>query len=113
VTNQEVFDTVARHLLRQGRQSVGYRGCAYRGPNGLRCAIGCLIPDREYAAAMEGSGIHGPVEAVLRARKVNLSLAYDLQVVHDNRAPSNWRIALRGVADNYRLSLAVLEEAAP
>lgn len=50
MTNQEIFDTVATHLLRQNARSMGprtdprfgtlSRGCAYRGDGGLRCAIG-------------------------------------------------------------------------
>ena len=47
---QEVFDRVARHLLTQRRKSMIERSagpvCAFRGVDGTKCAIGCLIPDQ-------------------------------------------------------------------
>lgn len=46
-TNQEIFDTCLTHLRAQGRRSIdpisGF--CVYRGPDGLKCAIGALIPN--------------------------------------------------------------------
>ena len=35
--------------------TTGY--CLYRGPNGTRCAIGILIPDKLYNPGMEKSSI--------------------------------------------------------
>ena len=48
-TLQEVFDIVSKHLLKQNERS-GFSddSCSYRGPNGLKCAAGILIPDEEY-----------------------------------------------------------------
>lgn len=51
ITNiQETFDTIYKHLLDQGGKSVDRDTgiCMYRGPNGTKCAIGCLIPDDKY-----------------------------------------------------------------
>jgi hypothetical protein len=53
MTLQETFDKVCVHLLTQLQKSVfldsnGSMACAYRGPNGLKCAVGCLIPDELY-----------------------------------------------------------------
>lgn len=31
--------------------------CVYRGKNGLKCAVGHLIPDREYHVEFEGKGV--------------------------------------------------------
>ena len=45
---QEIFDTVSVHLLTQNEKSQEsdfYRSCLYRGPNGTKCAVGCLIKD--------------------------------------------------------------------
>lgn len=57
MTNQEIFDKVATHLLSQGKRSaLGGVGCAYRGDGGLQCAIGCLIPDELYRYELEGWG---------------------------------------------------------
>ena len=47
LTRQAAFNKVARHLLRQNAKSTNKDGeCLYRGPNGLRCAVGALIPRR-------------------------------------------------------------------
>lgn len=59
---QEIFDTVASHLLQQGRKAVSVLGsCRYRitAPADvvLKCAIGCLIPDELYNPEMEGPGV--------------------------------------------------------
>jgi hypothetical protein len=32
----------------------GIERCAYRGPNGMKCAAGHLIPDEQYSPKMEG-----------------------------------------------------------
>ena len=70
LTNQEIFDKVAVHLLTQNKQSrTGDVGCAYRGNDGLSCAIGCLIPDAEYTQDIEGW--------LLPARLKTLSLDID------------------------------------
>ena len=51
---QEVFDIVVNHLFTQGRPAYdGVQGCMYRAPDGLRCAVGALIPDDLYDPAFE------------------------------------------------------------
>jgi hypothetical protein len=51
---QKTFDTIVDHLYKQGCASVNDDGhCLYRGPNGTKCAIGCLIPDDIYTRGME------------------------------------------------------------
>lgn len=57
---QEIFNKVATHLLTQGKRSVASDGsCMYRGPEGTKCAIGCLIEDDEYHPLLEGKGAYG------------------------------------------------------
>jgi hypothetical protein len=55
----KVFNTVANHLLKQKRKAYndGTMSCMYRSPDGLKCAVGCLIPDKEYGINLEGCGI--------------------------------------------------------
>jgi len=62
VSAQEVFDRVVTHLRAQNARSFILKmdspfdneyTCAYRGANGFKCAIGCLIPDEEYKPEME------------------------------------------------------------
>jgi hypothetical protein len=54
LTRQQMFDAVIVGLMKQGKPAMADRGCSYRTPNGLRCGIGMLIPDKEYDEEMEG-----------------------------------------------------------
>jgi hypothetical protein len=116
-TQQETFDRVAAHLLAQGRTAEmvdpldGETLCAYRTPDGLKCAAGCLIPDELYTPDMERQSIHsdGRAGAVLERLGYNLDLVLSLQAVHDQGVPDNWPKRLRAVAARYKLSTAVLD----
>ncbi len=56
-TKQQAVDKVAAHLRAQGKQALGTSGrCAYRGVNGLSCAIGCLDIDEVYQPSWEDTG---------------------------------------------------------
>lgn len=70
LTNQQIFNRVINHLRKQGKPSMGWQFatpigvsnldpmiCLYRNPNGLKCAIGCLIEDREYSPLFESNTI--------------------------------------------------------
>ena len=50
---QQVFNTVAKHLLTQKKKSIKDGTCRYRYRN-LSCAVGCLIPKEEYSPKLEG-----------------------------------------------------------
>ena len=56
-TDQEIFNKVAAHLIKQGRQAKANFSCLYRAPDGCKCAIGVLIPDDKYDPRMEEHGI--------------------------------------------------------
>lgn len=46
---QEMLNTVVPFLIRQGKPSMNTKmKCMYRGPDGTKCAIGCMIPDDKY-----------------------------------------------------------------
>lgn len=91
MTAQEVFDKVANHLRKQGRQSISADGeCVYRSKNGLKCAVGCLIPDENYNRYMEGRTVRELVKDssdcprdCLDLFTTHLDLLEDLQQVHD------------------------------
>lgn len=56
MTSQEIFDIVVTHLRKQGKPAMNnIGGCSYRGVDGTKCAVGCLIPDSIYKSEMEGS----------------------------------------------------------
>lgn len=100
-TAQEVFDKVANHLLTQNKKSIdeGLDECLYRSPDGLKCAIGCLIPDDMYKEEMEGAYIH------FRAKEEHEKLLRELQQLHDRKHPKQWRTALAVLATKHKLSV--------
>ena len=86
---QEVFDLVTKHLFAQGRPAYdGNRGCMYRTHDGLRCAVGVLIPDDLYDPAFEmnkaDSVIQELFDADLADWREHKDLLLSLQVAHDN-----------------------------
>lgn len=111
--DQQIFDTVATHLLAQGERSTrGTAGvCAYRGTGGLRCAVGCLIPNDRYKPSLEGQGVtSGPVlDALPWEALAQVGLLNELQAVHDWCAAEDWRARLRELAEGRRLRAEVLE----
>lgn len=58
MTAQEIFDKVLFSLRKQGKASTKYGRCMYRGPDGLKCAVGHLIEDADYRPAWEGRSVH-------------------------------------------------------
>jgi hypothetical protein len=114
---QAVFTRVARHLLAQNAKATvsgfGPTVCRYRyrTPDGLRCAIGCLIADDKYNANIEGLPAAGPrVLAALEASGVSGvshmgPFLNALQDIHDAREPHEWREALAKFAKVYNLTM--------
>lgn len=81
------FITAARAVALQGCRSMSPHGvtCAYRSQEGLKCAIGHLIPDNMYRVTLESQGVvnmfsgHGnSVEGALRLQVLSW-----LQRTHD------------------------------
>lgn len=118
---QRIFENVAIHLLRQNaraeRESWDGGICTYRAPDGKRCGIGggCM-PDRFYRPGFEGRRI----DRVLMDEITGASPEYlewlgftnepgelkfmvELQRVHDNSDPLDWRERLVVFARDYSL----------
>lgn len=111
LTAQMLFDEVAGHLLAQGGRSVRPDGtCAYRGNDGLRCAVGAMILDHEYLHAMEGRTVGALVSKGLFPDRLMpyVNLLHYLQCVHDIGEPPGWPRRLGDVAVAFGLSTAVL-----
>ena len=124
-TPQSIFNRVAEHLLTQNAQSLTdtvtdegqvEKGCAYRGSNGLKCAVGCLIADEHYSPELEGDNITSPpvCEAVresidphhkmTQAEWAEIQYLLDrLQLRHDNSDPSEWSSDLDVIAAQFNL----------
>lgn len=103
-TEQEVFDQVAEHLLKQMAQSRQSTGCAYRGNNGLKCAAGCLIADDEYSEEFENIAWSELGRKIPNFPKKHSGLIQGLQAIHDTRPPVCWPYYLQKLAREYRLT---------
>lgn len=103
MTNQEAFDIVVKHLLSQGERSLTPGGlCAYRGKNGLKCAVGILIPDNEYSPELEGS-LSSVRYKCSSLKSVDFDFLGKLQNIHDDYLPDAWEMGLKELAVNYNL----------
>ena len=85
-TEQQIFDQVARHLLKQKVRAVNtVDACKYRTENGLMCAAGCLISDEEYDPMFETFGSWASVVRASRATSVHEYFITQLQQMHDTK----------------------------
>ena len=121
MTPQEIFNKVATHLFTQGKRAMldptcDSGQCVYRGPNGSKCAVGVLIPDKLYRKGMEMRTINGLLddeEVVLPAWMAeNRELLWSLQCVHDQHEAWGSSMAMRrklkAVAEAQGLDAAIL-----
>ncbi len=108
-TEQEVFNIVYKHLLKQSKQSLDGDQCLYRCGN-LKCAAGALIPDEAYDnEKFEGLGWGSLVRKELVPND-HCQLIADLQSIHDNVDVVDWKESLEDLAAHYHLSVPSLEE---
>ena len=106
---KELFTKVQAHLLAQNKKSTscidGEDVCCYRGADGLKCAIGAVIPDDRYAPELEGSLHAMKLRAMLlelfqidpnNSEDSNyfLTLAAKLQGIHDFNSTTRWKALL-------------------
>lgn len=59
-TIDEAREQIREYFSRSGAKLAidDRRHCKYRMPDGSACAVGCLIPDSEYALEIEGVSVH-------------------------------------------------------
>jgi hypothetical protein len=101
---KDIYQHVSQHLLAQGVVSEDDNGsCRLRGANGRKCAIGSLVRDDLYDAALEGIGISyyrhaqdGMLLRTLYASNVNaydpviIDLLIELEQIHDDASVEEW-----------------------
>ena len=109
MTNQELFDKVVAHARTQREKSINEEGtCLYRGPRGLKCFIGALIPDDKYTPKLEGKSAGGPTVGETWGLNLEVpgqkDLAYLLQKIHDLRPIVDWEDEFRCLATNFNLT---------
>lgn len=87
-TNKQILlNTVVREVTQQGQPSLfAHSGrCSYRGPHGLKCAIGHLIPDALYNPEFDCSDVDALVafDTNFRDWKPLVPFLTKLQLAHD------------------------------
>jgi CII-binding regulator of phage lambda lysogenization HflD len=117
--NQEMFTKMVNHLRKQNQRSYStiFGGCAYRGENGLMCAVGCLIKDEFYDYQLESQNVS--MLAVHRALissgyeydKQGESLLSRMQTVHDDYGTLSWEAKWVEIANEFNLVLPPIETA--
>lgn len=113
IDRQLTFNTVATHLLTQMERAQTKEGCRYRAPNGLKCAVGCLITDEEYDYGMEGRGWSSLLIAFpgLKSRIGRHGrLLTRLQTIHDGEQVTRWADCLRRTASEHALDPAIIDK---
>jgi len=110
LTKKQIYDKVAKHLLSQRARSMTGGRCVYRNPQGLKCAIGCLIPDSDYTKDIEGGLVDFAVFdndfALLQILYQNgvdvsdikvLALLGSLLNIHDQMEIDEWALELKEI----------------
>lgn len=111
MNRQEIYNKVKNHLLTQNKKSCDENfHCVYRNPDGLKCALGCLISDEYYSPEIEHNNIDSPkVINALQMSGVKCTTSGDfnflgsLQNVHDSKYVDNWEKELYNIAKDYNL----------
>jgi len=113
ISRQAIFDSVVTQMLAQKRKSMIGGKCKYRGENGLKCAVGCVLPDEVYTPDLE-VGISGLI-AKLKKRYGDCEMVREmwrdedllrsLQRVHDYQPPKSWYERFGLVAYKYGLKM--------
>jgi len=106
--NLEVYNKVRQHLLNQNKKAmIGNGACRYRTDEGLKCSVGCLIPDELYDDKAEGWPFDNHrVRACLPYNELtseNLLFLGDLQTIHDAHSPSEWEEELNELKEDWKL----------
>lgn len=115
MTKREIFDKVKTHLLTQKEKAVNKyvegAPCMYRTPEGLSCAVGCLIPEDLYDKSIEGIAVFSLIHEVDTANRElfnnilttilgedsyqdKLGLCNLLQYIHDRVHVQDWAYEL-------------------
>lgn len=120
MSKQKIFEKIIKHLIKQKVRSYDYCdiGCVYRGPNGTKCAVGCLLTDKIYRSDMEGNNIRGVISIykyyLPKYIIDNEDFLSDIQFLHDEKI--NWnknglkRLVIKDFAKRHNLSIDFLKE---
>lgn len=107
LTDQEVFDISAKHLLKQGEKSLDVNRsdlCMYRGPSELQCAAGPFLKDKQ-AKKCETMGWRELTNKGMVPDRHSI-LVTRLQHVHDIYEPGDWVQVLAVIAQDFGLEFS-------
>lgn len=127
INRQKIYNRIRKHLLTQGRKA-GYWDCYSDDPENktfecqyraydpeakkvLKCAIGCLIPFRNYDSTMEGTSIGNSKVYTRIPPSLGVKTEDDrrflmkLQEIHDNCEPAEWPWNLSAFAKEHGLKV--------
>lgn len=111
---QEIFNKIYLHAQKKQPSFINgqYGRCAYRGPNGAMCFIGCCIPDERYDPKFDSNfiGLHEVLHElpdVLATNNVRYDQIRALQLIHDQHPPCDWNTLLKEFANTYELTIPV------
>jgi hypothetical protein len=120
MNTQEAFDTIVTHLAKQAQPAKkdDTDFCVYRSPEGLKCAVGCLIPDDLYLPAMDvdspddagaGTGVEALIEHYPTMERllcdVDVKVLCAAQDTHDHWQPHDWQTEVEEIAETYGLTV--------
>ncbi len=122
MNKQEAFNKIYLHAQKKVKSfDVINLKCSYRGPNGAKCFIGCLIPDEVCPAGVDYGvslvdilplcgvdlGKMGLNADGIDEWSVNYHFYHELQLIHDSNEPNDWNYALKEFANEYKLEIPV------
>jgi hypothetical protein len=114
-TMQKLFNRIVRHLLKQNAQAMLHGSCMYRAPDGKRCAVGGVLPNRLYKPNMERKSYDFLVQSFPEVGEhfgvENKDLLSACQRVHDDNLPCYWLDKLAAVAVQFGLDFPKIKSA--
>lgn len=102
---QNIFNTVVAHLRSQGKKAAERDICKFRTSDGLKCAVGCLIPDNVYSTEIEGQYLIDVIRELIPQYESYFDLLQGLQRVHDGYPAAKWEEGLVMLAGHFGLIL--------
>jgi hypothetical protein len=122
MTRQEIFDKAFLGVIAQGKKSARYNaqgqyiGCRYRGPDGLKCAIGMLVDDETATHWDIFGGVHDVAKEFVLAgdplpewmTEENMEFLELIQSAHDDPTGDfvhGFILRMKSVAKHFGLSV--------
>lgn len=108
-----MFDKAVAGLAAQGfeQSKDAYGGCAYRGEDGRKCAMGHCITDDQYLRINEGEAASKVIRDLGWYNAVRGGFADQLQYCHDEAdhgsldVPTAMKQALRALGERFGLTI--------